>query len=99
MLKKHFLLLKLILLGLFLPWVYGCLEGSSQLSGGSSLEGGSGNASSSVSSPSTSTTTTAPGSGTGSLIARVHQPEPTTLLLLGSGVITIAFFKRPKTKR
>ena len=83
-----------------LPFVYGCLGGG----------GGSGSASSGISSnPTTPSSTdlflTLPQNTdilnatlpfTGETLAKIHNPEPTTLLLLGSGMLMLGYFRKKK---
>jgi len=38
-------------------------------------------------------------SGQGEVIATLQQPEPTTMLLLGSGMLAMALYKKIKTKK
>ncbi len=79
---------KVIFLLLLLPSIYGCLGG-----GGSSQSGGVGN-------PIASSFQSNPGSegegNPGQQIATIHNPEPITLVLMGSGFAALLASQKRK---
>ena len=90
-----------------LPFVYGCQGGDGSvlgsLFGGSSaggIAGGSsaGGISSGGSLLALSGTSGTGGGGGGTEIATISQPEPATMLLLGGGLIAMAFYSKRNRK-
>ena len=71
-----------------LPLLSGCNEGGSGAGSVGSLFGASSDVLTLGSGP-----TGAPGPGGGSDLASIHQPEPTTMLLVGGGMMAIAYFR------
>ena len=85
MIKKMIQLIQLSLLTVVLPLLCGCISGdggsqSSDLfsSGGGSTSGGIGGDI---------------GNGAPGSLSTIHNPEPTTMLLLGSGALAMAYYK------
>jgi len=76
-----------------LPFVYGC-NGGSGSGGGSSFVGSLfGNSGSGVSG-----IINQGGGDTATALAAVHQPEPATMLLLGSGALAMGLMRRQKNQ-
>lgn len=73
--------LNLILLTVFTLFVWGCQEGSNNQDPINSLGGD---------------LTGSGGDSTGVNLAQVHQPEPSTMLLIGSGVMALRYFRKRK---
>ena len=74
-------LMNFAIFGILLPFVYGCQLGGGDGSSGLSFLGssaGGGDSSGIV----------------GAQIATVHHPEPATMLLLGSGLAAISFYRK-----
>ncbi len=85
MIRKNMLLAKIALFAVVLPFVYGCQGGGG---GGASLLGGG--ASGLSGGGSGGGETLAGGSGG---LETIHNPEPASLLLLGGGMMAMAFWK------
>ncbi len=98
------------ILSVLLPFVYGCQGGSSALSflGG----GGGGGIADSISGGGSDFFTSgasgisgsvdgfaAAGASTIGSIAAIHQPEPATMLLLGSGLMAMAAYKKKNSHK
>ena len=69
------------ILSIVLPCVYGCIPGAAAFLGNS---GGAGAASGG----------TLLASGGGAAIATIHNPEPATMLLMGAGMMAMAYYKK-----
>ena len=85
--RKIISILNLTIFSTLLPCLYGCQGGgSSEIS----ALGSSGSAAL------TSNVASLPlaGSSSGQAIATIHNPEPTTLLLIGSGMLAMSFLKK-----
>ncbi len=85
-------LLSFALISLFLPFFVGCQGAANQLSEFTLGGGGTNNAVSSGFFP----LSVVDG---GTAIAAIHNPEPTTVLLLGSGFITMGLYRNRRKNR
>ena len=74
-------------MAILLPFVYGCQAGGGLLGGlfGGEVIGGGGISG-----------ITGNSAITGATIAALHNPEPATMLLMGGGVMAMAFYKSRK---
>lgn len=70
---------------LLLPFVYGCGGGGGLAALGSLFLGGG-------------LASLGGGAGLGAQIATISQPEPATMMLMGSGLAAMAFFKSKRNK-
>ena len=95
------------ILSVLLPFVYGCQGGGSALS---FLGGGSGGGITDAISGGSSDFFASGASGIGggvdgfvaggaSTIATIHQPEPATMFLLGSGLMAMAAYKKKNSHK
>ena len=87
--------MQVIALALLLPCLYGCKGGSSGAGSGASLSSfafGSGDDTGSLSSFSGTDTTT------GTQLGTIHNPEPATMLLFGSGIAAMRFARNRRNR-
>jgi len=97
--KKHLHKINLLILVAVLPMMYGCLGGggigalTSLLFGSSAIGGGIGGGLGPVLGPG------GPG-GPGGIIAAgaITNPEPASMLLLGSGMMAMAYYKKRRNR-
>jgi len=89
----YYKLVNFLVLFLLLPWISGCGGGGAGIAGllGSLFGGGGGSGGSGLAG------FISDGSGVTTL-ARLHNPEPCTMLLMGSGLIAMAFANKKKDK-
>ena len=98
MAKKYLKHINLLVLTVALTFVYGC--GSSGVGSLTSfLFGGVGSAISLLSSESSSLPLEIVPAVSGVELAAIHNPEPATMLLLGSGVMAMTYFKSRKNRK
>lgn len=92
--------IKLTIMAVLAPFIYGCGGGGGGLAGLTSFLFGSGSGLSFLSGGGSVSPTGISSIGlTSAEIATIHQPEPTSLLLLGSGVVAMAAYYRLTNKR
>ena len=72
-----------IMLSVMLPFVSGCNGGGGSASSGGSLFGASSGGA-------------ALGGGGGAELASIHQPEPMTMVLVGGGMMAMAYMRKYK---
>jgi len=92
MINSIFKSLKLVGLAVALPFIYGCGSGAGVGSLVGFLFGGGG----SLSSGEIALLGSGIGetlAGTGAGLATIHQPEPATMVLFGSGLMAMTYFK------
>ena len=89
--NNNFKHLKLIALALALPFIYGCGGGASSLLG--FLFGSGGSIGDIV------LLVGGGGGGGGGGLAGLHSPEPASMLLLGSGLMAMSYFKSKTNRR
>lgn len=83
-----------IILSIILPVVYGCNGTSSTLTGDSNAGGAISGLAGSLGGDGGGVGA----GGEGSAMATIHNPEPATMFLLGSGLIAINYYKNRNSK-
>ena len=91
-----FRLLNFLLLSVILPLFSGC-NGGGGSAGSTSMVGSLFGASSSGGSTLASSSGPVGTDGGGAALASIHNPEPTTMLLVGGGVMAMAYLRKRKS--
>ena len=82
--KKYVHAMKVLALALLLPCLYGC-QGGGGAGGGGSSSGAS-------------LSSFAFDGGTDTTLGTIHNPEPATMLLFGSGIVAMRFARNRKNR-
>ena len=93
MIKKYLKCSNLLILTVILPFIYGCVPGSDTSSLTGFLFGGGGLGGVALLDGGGAAL------GGGAELATLHQPEPASMLLLGSGLAAMSYFKSKTGRR
>ena len=98
--KKYIHVLQVTALALLLPCLYGCQGGGSSGGGsGASLSSFAfGGSEDTGSLPQTLNSLSGTDTTTGTELGTIHNPEPATMLLFGSGIVAMRFARNRKNR-
>lgn len=100
--NAYFKYFRLIVFAAMLPFVYGCVPGADVGSLAGFLFGGGGLGGDTIAllgeGAAAGGTLAAPG-GSGAELATLHNPEPATMFLFGSGLMAMTYFKSKLGRR